>query len=151
MSRQPHSCSKCQPGKRYCHGCREHLPIEAFCKKSGTADGLSYRCRKCYSTYYQANRHDIAHTRRKYVYGINEDDYNTLLREQGGRCAICRTLPDQGRSGRGSRYRLCIDHDHATGKIRGLLCSSCNTGIGLLRHDPQLLETAINYLLSKRS
>lgn len=58
---------------------------------------------------------------------------------QGGRCAICRREPEQGR-------RLAVDHDHATGEVRGLLCKACNTALGMFRDDVASLARAIGYL-----
>lgn len=69
-------------------------------------------------------------------YGLPEGGYKQLLEKQDGRCAICE------RSG----LRLHIDHDHDTREVRGLLCSSCNTGIGHLADDLKRLHAAIEYL-----
>ncbi len=71
-------------------------------------------------------------------YGITEADFDRILEEQDGACAICRTLFED--------KKPCIDHDHETGEVRGLLCYSCNSGIGQLRDDPELLAKAIRYL-----
>jgi hypothetical protein len=79
----------------------------------------------------------------QYTYGISLAEYNAMLLEQGGRCAICRT--DEPR-GPGNTFQ--VDHDHTNGDVRGLLCHSCNTGIGSLRDDPALLRVAITYLES---
>jgi hypothetical protein len=65
-----------------------------------------------------------------------------LLQSQGGRCAICHT--DQP----GGHGRFHIDHDHVSGRIRGLLCNNCNRGLGSLKHDPDFLRKAITYLES---
>lgn len=63
----------------------------------------------------------------KRLYDITLEDYTMMLAAQNGRCAICLRTPDQ------EHHRvLHVDHDHQTGKVRGLLCSRCNTGIGLL-------------------
>jgi hypothetical protein len=70
---------------------------------------------------------------------ISRERYAELLEQQGGACAICG-------SGNRSGHRLAADHDHKTGAIRGLLCHRCNTAIGLLRDDPELLRAAIGYL-----
>jgi hypothetical protein len=72
-------------------------------------------------------------------YGITIKDYKQLEMAQGGRCAICGGPP----SGRG---RLHLDHNHSTGRIRGLLCSTCNVGIGGLRDSTDLLMAAVEYL-----
>lgn len=63
--------------------------------------------------------------------------YEALLEQQGGQCAICREKP--------GRY---VDHNHTTGKIRGLLCNACNRGLGLLGDETKRLERAIEYLRS---
>lgn len=76
----------------------------------------------------------------KSKYGITLDDYDAMVAHQRGRCAICETVPANG---------LVIDHNHDTGEVRGLLCGSCNTGIGHLGDDPSRLVTASIYLLAK--
>jgi hypothetical protein len=65
------------------------------------------------------------------LFGITRDDYDRMLDEQWGRCAICLEKPN-GR-------RLDLDHDEKTMKARGLLCNTCNQAIGLLKHDVSLL------------
>lgn len=80
-----------------------------------------------------------ARTLRKH--GITPTQYDEILSAQGGVCAIGKERP--AKSG-GSR--LVVDHDHTTGKVRGLLCFHCNTGLGHLRDDPERLAAAIAYL-----
>lgn len=82
-----------------------------------------------------------------YHYGMTMDDYDALLTKQGGRCAICRKPPNP----QGYRKRLCVDHEHATGRIRGLLCNQCNAGIGQFRDDPEVLRQAAAWLESQQS
>jgi len=72
-------------------------------------------------------------------YGIDEATYEALLRSQGGVCAICRQPESQPQP-------LCVDHDHATGRVRGLLCSACNAGLGHYGDDPNRLRAAATYL-----
>ncbi len=81
-------------------------------------------------------------------YGINLDSYNNLLAEQGGVCKICgkKESVKDGRTGK--VFRLSIDHCHSTGNIRGLLCRSCNHGLGHFRDVPDLLNKAASYLSS---
>lgn len=74
-------------------------------------------------------------------YGMAPGDYEVLLAAQGGVCAICKT--DRPR---GAYNRFHVDHCHKTGRVRGLLCHSCNLGIGHLRDSIPLLEAAIDYL-----
>jgi hypothetical protein len=83
------------------------------------------------------------------TYGISPEEFATLIAEQDGKCAICREPPNgkaNGRARSGHLPSLHVDHDHDTGKIRGLLCGPCNTGLGLFRDEPRLLLAAIKYL-----
>ena len=73
------------------------------------------------------------------LYGITPDDYDRLLMEQGGVCAVCKRPP-------ADKQRLCVDHCHTTNKVRGLLCSKCNTGLGQFDESPGSLLSAIAYL-----
>jgi hypothetical protein len=70
------------------------------------------------------------------LYGITQEDYSVLYEAQGGRCQICNTPKDV----------LNVDHNHATGDVRGLLCHPCNQGIGLLKDSPGVLLKAFTYL-----
>jgi hypothetical protein len=81
----------------------------------------------------------------KRLYGISIDHYNEMLAEQNGSCAICGKA--EGNEIRGKVVALAVDHDHATGKIRALLCSNCNRGLGLFNDDVGLLAKAQAYVL----
>ena len=81
------------------------------------------------------------HSRSDYLaqcYGITEEEYLALFDAQKGKCAICGGLPQ--------KKRLCIDHDHKTDRIRGLLCPQCNTLLGMAKDSPARLFAAIRYL-----
>jgi hypothetical protein len=88
--------------------------------------------------YYQAHKRESMACDIAKNYGISIDQYEAMLLEQNGVCAICHKAPD--------KRRLNIDHDHKTGLVRGLLCIKCNRAIGLLKDDTDLLQSAINYL-----
>lgn len=79
-------------------------------------------------------------------YGITPEQYDALLQQQGGACAICGEAepPAHGRTGK--QFRLSVDHCHKTGRVRGLLCQKCNRAMGLLGDDPILVRNAIGYL-----
>ena len=81
---------------------------------------------------------------RKYLikkrYGINEGEYQVLLDSQNGLCAICR-VPQLGK-----HKFLSVDHNHLTGKVRGLLCNNCNHALGMVKDNPIILQKMINYL-----
>jgi len=84
----------------------------------------------------------------KRKYGITLADYDTLLNKQGGVCAICGKAETHIYKS-GQIKGLAVDHDHKAGKVRGLLCFNCNTGIGLFRDDPKIIQSAITYLAGK--
>lgn len=78
-------------------------------------------------------------------FGLSHVDYYSILAGQNGRCLICASdSPGKGHK------RFLVDHDHATGKLRGLLCTYCNTGIGMFRDRPDLMLAAIKYLNEAR-
>jgi hypothetical protein len=83
-------------------------------------------------------------TRLKSKFGITLDDYNKMLEAQEGVCAICGEPERMMR--KGTLRHLCVDHDHATGAVRGLLCASCNKAIGLMEDDTERLVAAAEYL-----
>jgi hypothetical protein len=77
-------------------------------------------------------------------YGITLEEYQKLWDDQNGVCAICgNPEPKEG-------YMLAVDHDHITGKIRGLLCSRCNTSIGKFEDSIEILQNAIKYLIRNK-
>lgn len=78
-------------------------------------------------------------------YGLTQADYERLLAEQGGGCAICGVQPEELTVGRYRTY-LHVDHDEETGRVRGLLCPDHNLLIGRWQHDPALLRRAAAYL-----
>jgi hypothetical protein len=93
---------------------------------------------------YRARLRDAKRTnaRRSFLkvkYGISLEDYDAMLARQGGVCAACKNRKRRSE-------RLCVDHCHVTGKVRGLLCRNCNVGLGLFRDDADLVEAAAAYL-----
>lgn len=74
----------------------------------------------------------------KYLYKITLDEYENLYFLQNGKCKICYKEKEM--------RKLCVDHDHSTGKIRGLLCDTCNRGLGYFKDNPLFLKNAIKYL-----
>jgi dCMP deaminase len=93
---------------------------------------------------YQKNNPKYRDKRRqwqlKHNYGLSPEDYDKLFVRQGEVCAICRGSPSEGE-------HLVVDHDHESGKIRGLLCHPCNMAIGQLGDDLQRIRSAVSYLL----
>lgn len=81
----------------------------------------------------------------KRTFGITSEDYDTLLKQQNNGCAICGITSPSIYNKR-VRY-FCVDHNHSTGQVRGLLCHYCNTGIGYFKDNIEYLFKAITYLL----
>jgi hypothetical protein len=162
-----------------CNKCGVVKPLEDFHRAPGCRDGRRGDCIECFraaanarnAANPQANRDRVrrwqeenperyreklkefkqspagkrsdrkGHLRRKF--GMSLEDYDELVEKQGGVCAVCGYPPDEGKS-------FHIDHDHDSGRIRGLLCSRCNHAIGLLRDDPEVIESALTYLAASR-
>ncbi len=77
-------------------------------------------------------------------YGLTYEQYVNMCAAQGGKCAICKRVP----VGNGNMSVLQVDHDHVTGKVRGLLCQHCNTGLGKFGDRVDVLIAAVQYLVS---
>lgn len=149
---------------KHCSRCDQDLALEDFGRNRSRADGLTPWCRSCMAEYgreqnakpkakaYRASyylrnrdrisaRNRVSHIQRKF--GLSVEAYEALLSKQGGLCAICRMPPSQSARWPG---RFCVDHDHETGRVRGLLCFNCNTGLGSFGDDPDQLRQAAGYL-----
>ena len=160
---------------RVCTTCKIEKELSLFGKRNGKVKYKYNRdsmCKSCKATYeknrvmsnpekkaklYAANKEWTRRNKEKYAgkffpskykkYGedFKEEDYNKLLEEQGGICAICKEVELRGER----KIRLSIDHNHETGAIRGLLCGNCNRAIGLLKDCPDVIFKAWVYLSSK--
>jgi hypothetical protein len=82
-------------------------------------------------------------------FGITLEQFNEMLAKQNGVCAICEKPETLIHPKSGKIQDLCVDHDHETGKVRGLLCTCCNKAIGLLNDSKELVEKAAKYLERK--
>ena len=94
--------------------------------------------------YTERNKEKLRAKVRERKYGITAEDCAVMVANQGGLCAICGRMEDD--RGNGRNGTLSIDHDHTTGRHRGLLCTACNTGLGKFRDSPALLRKAEIYL-----
>ncbi|MGR6923085.1 endonuclease VII domain-containing protein [[Actinomadura] parvosata] len=141
------------PGKQ-CTRCGETKPRTEFYKAGKPGGKLKSRCKACCDEmsrkWAKDNAERVRENRRRMTlfrtYGLMPHEYLLLLEQQGGVCAICR----QGEPRQPGRTRalfwLAVDHCHKTGAVRGLLCQKCNSAIGLLNDDPELLLRANSYL-----
>lgn len=138
--------------QRTCCVCGYEGPETDFTvtRKVNGVNHYNGRCRPCYNAYYREKnkRPEVVEQRRrrdfKKKYGITMEGYQDLLVKQGGACAMCGVMADD-------HWRwLAVDHNHLTGQVRGLLCDSCNKGIGNLKADEgtDLLKKAIAYVES---
>lgn len=131
--------------EKSCARCKATLPADQF--QRGEAGGLHSWCKPCIREYARLRRLAPEMLQRERetrwrAQGIDAtwDDYQRMIIAQGGACAICRRRePDR---------TFAIDHDHATGKPRGVLCLQCNSGIGMLEDSPEFLRRALEYLES---
>lgn len=128
-----------------CPRCKQDKETSEFfiSRKSRSKDGLHNICKQCSREYgkswYKNNIHKNGIVLKDSTH-ITAEDYLKLLKDQNGKCAICKFKPENGDN------RLAVDHDHGTKKVRGLLCSKCNTALGLFKDDVEILDEAISYL-----
>ena len=117
--------------KKFCPSCNlwKIRSKENWVKDSARKDGLYAYCKVC-------NKSKQRIIDLKYSYNLTYEEYKKLLKNQKGRCKICGIL----------LKRPYVDHSHKTEKIRGLLCSNCNSGLGWMRDNPFILYNAIKYL-----
>jgi hypothetical protein len=129
--------SEPEPGYSWCSGCQQFHPEEGFGKDPrGGLKRYCYACANAAQKAWAAKNRDAVNLRvRLKKYGITQKHYDEMLQRCGRRCQIC-----------GRERLLDIDHCHAQGHVRGLLCGPCNRGIGFLDDDVSLLESAIAYL-----
>ncbi|MDQ3574990.1 MAG: endonuclease VII domain-containing protein [Actinomycetota bacterium] len=160
---------------KQCKKCGQSRPLEDFYRAAGTKDGLRGECKSCSSQdkrrryladpeaaiarvkrWQQANpervnatqrarrakpeaklRERAGHLMRKY--GMTIEQYDAMLEAQSGGCFICSRPPREDIS-------LHVDHDHATGKVRGILCFRCNNALADFGEDPDILRKAASYV-----
>jgi hypothetical protein len=132
---------------KLCSDCKTEKPEGEFGRVHGY---LNKRCRPCDSAYKKSlpSYNSEARRRAKFKarYGITPERYDQMSAEQQGLCAICGNSEPGVDKRTGEVMRLSVDHDHETGRVRGLLCQKCNRAIGLLDDDVDRLKWAIDYL-----
>ena len=166
--------------KKPCYRCGKRKLLSEFHRAAHMKDGHRNICKECVKNYdaekYEDNKINgvlYERTKRQYKwqrdnkvrrrqyrrsalfrrYGITEEQYDEMWQEQEGCCAICGRHQDEfNRTINGEEVIqwLAIDHDHESGKVRGLLCKPCNVGIGSLQDDIAILASAIEYLEAHR-
>lgn len=127
-----------------CTKCKTTKPISEFHRQKSAKDGHNWWCKVCNGRYvadrYRLLDHKTVRARNLMKnYGLTVAAYDALLAGQGGVCAICGRPPDE-------RHPLHVDHCHATGRVRGILCSNCNLALGNAGDDPARLRAMAEYL-----
>jgi len=123
-----------------CSVCFRLLPLDAFSKAKGKRKGRCPECKRCRKEYKAQTREHNRWVALHRLYGVTKEQFEMMLKSQQGSCKIC------GTDSPGQHGVFVVDHCHKTGKVRGLLCSRCNTSIGQMDHDPGKLQLAIKYL-----
>jgi hypothetical protein len=144
---------------KHCTKCKIYLSLEKFYRASHHSDQKTSQCKQCllkkHSQYQKQNRAaSSASNRRHYKrnpkshqayglkkrFGLSLEQYDQMLKDQDLKCAICNKHQEI------LTRRMAVDHCHKTGRLRALLCNSCNRGIGLFADDANLVEKAASYL-----
>lgn len=149
--------------RRFCKGCKQEKTVSEFYVRKDPTRAKYQKCKPCIleerrrdyhkdKTKYQeqAKRYRLKNplakrnTKLKQAYGIGIEEYEAILKSQGGVCAGCKRNVTWKRCGK--TMPMNIDHCHKTGQIRGILCLHCNRGLGCAEDNIQILKNWINYL-----
>lgn len=141
--------------KKDCQKCLQQKSLTEFLKGKQFKDGYRNTCKACarlqWKNWYQANHQSVRERAKKWCkdnparkknqwliahYGITLNQYTVLQIEQNNLCVICNEKP----------IKLVVDHNHASGEVRGLLCTQCNSGLGMFKDRIENLERAVEYL-----
>jgi hypothetical protein len=131
-----------------CTSCRRTLSVSAFAiRKDTKVPRVRSNCRDCLAAMATTKNRENPDDAQAYwwsrqlaKYGLTPQSWQELFESQGGKCAICGAEVN-------GKKRFHVDHDHATGKVRGILCTKCNVGIGALKDDPETVFSAYLYLM----
>lgn len=163
---QCRSCKDAEPREKECKGCNIIFPIDEYnlrpngrggykrrsrCKLCERRDGKSYRLKNLEACKARKKRYDQSHPEKVHEWsfktrirrmGLNPEEVIEYVNSHHGACEICGSVP--------TLRKLAVDHCHKTNVLRGLLCSNCNTGIGMFKDNPLLLNKAAVYLEKSR-
>lgn len=125
-------------GKKWCPECDQVKTLAEFARNKSAPSGLGAYCKPCHNRIGRESRERNGgarnyHLRRRY--GITVEHYDRMFADQNGVCAICKEAAAEH-----------VDHDHKTGRVRGLLCFNCNGALGQFRDRPDLMLNAVEYL-----
>ena len=123
---------------KLCTKCNQIKSLEEFSQSKNEKQAVQYHCKDCNKKYREQKKEKVKDYQLKRKFGLSLDEYQKMLEEQKGVCKICGQVENN--------KQLAVDHWHTTGQIRGLLCGSCNRGIGYFRDSQDLLLKAVQYL-----
>lgn len=126
---------------KICIRCHKELSLDKFGKHPTAKDGYRNQCNSCR---FQLRKERPTYEKqiRQYRYGITQEEYDSLLSYQDNQCAICKKKFIKTPH---------IDHCHKSKVVRGLLCSNCNTALGLLGDDLEIIQAAAHYLETRQT
>lgn len=140
---------------KVCNTCGAEKPLSEFHFRSDTNKPRS-DCIVCFRSKSKKRYEEREETKEAYVrashkfnvkrYGLSLESYDQMFEDQDGKCKICGTTVYKPTDQKGMLETACIDHCHETGKVRGLLCRKCNTGIGSFKESLTVLRCAVDYL-----
>jgi hypothetical protein len=148
-----------------CSRCRQEKPYNQFNYSKHRSNGLSSLCKDCdrerkneqsrrkYWDMTEEERQEYKRKKNLRKFRLTPEEYNRIFQEQSGRCAICKkeeTALQPIKNKQGIK-NLCVDHCHKTNKFRALLCTRCNTGIGMFEENIETMKAAIQYLEDKKN
>ena len=140
--------------QKECSKCKEVKNGVDFDMRRASKDGLTSQCTICLRVKSMKVRKDNPESSRannlKNRFDMTIEQYNVIFLKQKGKCRICNNAETM-KSLNGEIKWLSCDHNHNTGKVRGLLCNACNTGIGKMGDSIKVLESAIKYLKKEGS
>lgn len=129
--------------KLTCTKCKTEKSLDNFYPDKSKLSGYRRECKNCLKMRpIKRNVESVRNATLKYKYGISQKRYEEMFLKQRGECAICSSPFSNTRTA----SRLSVDHCHKTKKVRGLLCHSCNMGLGAFKDDVRRIRKAVTYL-----
>ena len=137
--------------RKKCFTCKVEKPLSEFSKEHRNKDGYKGQCKDCIAKYQDKWRNSNKALKKEYgkrwyyksKHSISYNEFLYKCKSQNNRCAICNVELNLNEVG---NTKAVQDHDHSTGKLRDILCHSCNLGLGKFMDNASIVEAAFNYL-----
>jgi DNA-directed RNA polymerase subunit RPC12/RpoP len=141
------SSSRANGEAKLCTKCGEVKSIDDYYNNSTRVDGKAVHCKACWEKEYREKSPEKRKRSQLLVkYGVTWEDYLDVLDLQGYKCAICKRELNVMGDRKEKNNSAHVDHNHSTGKPRGILCAECNSGLGYFKESIDILNSAITYL-----